>query len=410
VTQPEEAHLPAGAPAPSDDGEFDAGGVATITIGHGVHDTATAFLAPMLPELVDRLAMSNAAAGGLSAFLQLPGLLQWVIGHAADRTTLRWIVVLAPAVTTVFMASLGWAPTYAVLAVMLLLTGISVAAFHAVAPVAVGRLSGPSLGRGMGVFMLGGEAGRTVGPLVVAGALTFLTLKELAFLGIAGVLTSIVLYVRLRSVSLAVPSGARPVPWRTGMRRMRRLMSVLAGLMMARSLMMMAVTIFLPLYLTDEGTSLWLAGAALAIVEGAGVVGALGGGWLSDRLGRRTVVVVSHLTAPALLFWFLVADGWLRILILPLIGLTLLSVTPVLMAIVQEEHPDSRALANGTYLSIAFAIRSIAAIVFGAFGDSFGFTTAMVVGAAAMLAGIPLIRLLPGRRRRSPLAETAQHG
>ena len=53
------------------------------------------------------------------------------------------------------------------------------------------------------------------------------------------------------------------------------------------------------------------------------------------------------------------------------------------MALVQEQFPDSRALANGVYLSINFAIRSIAAVVYGAAGDAFGLSTAMLIGDAA---------------------------
>ena len=42
------------------------------------------------------------------------------------------------------------------------LAGLSVAAFHATAPVAVAYLSGNRLGRGMGFFMVGGELGRRI--------------------------------------------------------------------------------------------------------------------------------------------------------------------------------------------------------------------------------------------------------
>jgi len=40
------------------------------------------------------------------------------------------------------------------------------------------------------------------------------------------------------------------------------------------------------------------------------------------------------------------------------------------------------------------AIRSLAAVVYGAFADRFGLETAMVVGAIAMFGGLPLIWLL----------------
>ncbi|MDX2344886.1 MAG: MFS transporter, partial [Acidimicrobiia bacterium] len=131
---------------PVGDGDFQTAKLVTIAGGHAVHDTYTAFLAPLLPHFVEKFSLTNTAAGMLSVFMQMPGLLQGVIGHLADRTTLRWMVVLGPAVTAILMSSLGWAPGYLAMALLLLLTGFSVAAFHATAPVAVGYLAGRRLG------------------------------------------------------------------------------------------------------------------------------------------------------------------------------------------------------------------------------------------------------------------------
>ena len=385
-------------PATTDDDEFQTGRVVTIAAGHALHDTFTAFLPPLLPRFIEKLSISNTAAGALSAFLQIPLLLQPFIGHLADRTTLRWIVVLAPGVTATAMSILGWAPGYTLLALLLLVAGLSVAAFHATAPVAVGYLSGTKLGRGMGLWMVGGELGRTLGPIVVVSALAVMSLQSMAFLAIAGVATSAILHFRLRDVPLRTKSDGEQIHWKTAVLAMRGVMGLLAALVAVRSMMMMAVTIFLPVFLTDEGTNLWLAGAALSIVEGAGVAGAFAGGWMSDRLGRRTILLFGHLAAPAALLLFLVAEGWVRIALLPIIGFTLLAIPPVLMALVQEQFPDSRALANGVFLSVNFAIRSVAAVVYGAVGDAFGLSTAMVVAAIAVFGGVPLIWLLPRDR------------
>ena len=82
------------------------------------------------------------------------------------------------------------------------------------------------------------------------------------------------------------------------------MMLLLAGLVAARSMMMMSITIFLPLFLTEEGSSIWLAGAALSIVEAAGIAGAFAGGWISDHVGRKAVLVdlnlLVELVQPAL--------------------------------------------------------------------------------------------------------------
>ncbi len=373
---------------------FEAGRLVTIAGGHAVHDTFTAFLAPLLPRFVEKLSLSNTAAGLLSVFLQIPSLLQPVIGHLADRRALRWIVVLGPGATATAMSFLGWAPGYFALALLLLLAGLSVAAFHATAPVAVAYLSGNRLGRGMGFFMVGGELGRTLGPIVVVSALALVSLRSIAFLALAGIATSVVLHFLLRDAVLRTKDDGEQVPWRTAVSRMRGLMTILGGITAVRSMMMMSVTIFLPLFLTEQGSSVWLAGAALSIVEAAGIAGAFAGGWVSDHVGRKAVLVFGHITAPLALLAFLATDGAARIALLPLIGVTLLAVPPVLMALVQEQVPESRALANGVYLSMNFAIRSTAAIGFGAIGDIFGLRTAMLIGAFAMFAGLPLIWVL----------------
>ncbi len=376
------------------DAEFQTGDVATIAGGHAVHDAFTAFLPPLLPQFVQTFTLSNTAAGALAAFLQLPSLLQPFIGHLADKTTLRWIVILGPAVTGTAMSFLGWAPNYVALAMLLIVAGVSLASFHATAPVAIGYLSGKRLGKGMGFFMVGGEAGRTIGPLVVVSALAVMSMKSMASLSLVAIATSLFLFLRLRDVPLRSRGDGEQVPWRTAVRAMRGLMVLLAALIVLRSMMVMATTVFLPLYLTENATSLWVAGVALSIVEAAGIAGAFAGGWISDHVGRRGVLIFGQIAAPLALLAFLASDGWLRVAVLPLIGFSLLVVPPVLLAVVQERSPQSRALANGVYLSMNFAIRSIAAIAFGLVGDTFGLTTSMYIAAAAMFVGLPLIWMI----------------
>jgi FSR family fosmidomycin resistance protein-like MFS transporter len=246
----------------------------------------------------------------------------------------------------------------------------------------------------MGFWMVGGETGRTLGPLVVVSALAVMSIKSMAFLSLAAIATSMFLYFRLRDVPLRTRGDGEQIPWRTAVRAMRGTMLLLGALVSLRSLMVMATTIFLPLYLTEQGASLWVAGAALSIVEAAGIAGAFAGGWISDHVGRRAVMIFGQVVAPISLIAFLAVDGWAQAAILPIIGFSLLAVPPVLMAVVQERFPQTRALANGVYLSMNFVIRSIAAIVYGVFGDAFGLTTSMYVAAAAMFIGLPLVWMI----------------
>jgi FSR family fosmidomycin resistance protein-like MFS transporter len=379
---------------------FHTGRVVTLSAGHAVHDTYTAFLPPLLPAFIEALSLTKTEAGLLTVFSQGPSLLQPFIGHLADRVSLRVLVVLTPGITATAMSMLGVAPQYAMLALLLLVSGLSSATLHAVAPVMVGRLSGKSLGRGMGFWMVGGELGRTLGPLVIAAYFRYSpdTLAYTPWLMIAGWLTSLVLYLRLKDIDSRAPNAADGRPWRQALRVMAPLLLPLSGIVVVRAFMNTALTVYLPTFLVDEGSELWLAGISLSVLEAAGIVGALLGGSLSDRFGRRKIIFVSLTTTPLLMLLFLVTSGWLRFPLLLAMGLMALSVTPVVMALVQESLPENRSLANGVYMSLNFVIRSGVVVIVGAMGDLWGMRLAFLVCALITLGGLPFILWLPKRQ------------
>lgn len=385
--------------SPSD--EFQTGKVVWVAAAHAVHDTYSGFLPPLLPTFILELGISRAGAGLLTIFLRAPSLLQPLIGHLAERTGLRYLVILAPAVTTLMMSLIGIAPTYAALALFLSVAGISSAAMHAVGPVMVGDLSGRrDLGRGMSFWMVGGELGRVLGPLVIGATFGVLGLQGMPWLMLGGLLTSLALYFLLRDFSNGVPRAIEGRPWREALRGMGPFMLILAGVVTARAFVVEALSTYLPLFLTEEGASLWLASSSLAVFEAAGVVGAFFGGSLSDRLGRRRVLAGAMLAATPLMLAFMRASGWLQFPLLLLLGFTTLSLTPVIMALVQESFPENRALANGFYMALSFVLRSLVTLLLGRLGDTVGMRSAYTVSALAPLLGLPLILLLTATQRR----------
>ena len=71
------------------------------------------------------------------------------------------------------MSLVGWAPSYAVLALLLTAAGVSSAAFHAVGSAAAGRLVGAAPGQGPEPLDGGRRArARPSGPVLAAAALT----------------------------------------------------------------------------------------------------------------------------------------------------------------------------------------------------------------------------------------------
>ena len=143
--------------------DFQTTNVGLISLGHAAHDTYTAFIAPLLPVLIEKPFSYQNTGRDADHFTQLPSLFQPIIGHIADRANLRYFVILTPAITGILLSLIGVIPSYAFIAFLLLLAGFSSAALHSVGPVMVGHLSGSRLGQGMSFWMVGGEIGARSG-------------------------------------------------------------------------------------------------------------------------------------------------------------------------------------------------------------------------------------------------------
>ena len=367
--------------------EFQTGEVSTISFAHFINDVYTAQIAPLLPVLIDKLSISLTAAGGLSSLVQLPALINPFIGHMADKVSLRWFVILAPAITGTLISFIGTASTPLELALILFVAGISGASFHAPAPAMIARISGKQVGKGMSFFMASGELARTVGPLLAVWAVSYWTLEGMWRLAILGWASSILLYWRLRKVP-ARPDNRADV--RTLIPSLRTVFLPLGLIIFFRNFLNVSLTTYLPTYMSVQGASLLIAGAALSVLEVAGVAGALLSGTFSDKIGRKPILIVATIGAAAMMLFFLNAEGWILVPILLVMGFAALSTTPVLLAIVQENAPNNRALANGLFISIAFLIRPISLLVIGYLGDMLGLQNAFLISA-----GISLLALVP---------------
>jgi FSR family fosmidomycin resistance protein-like MFS transporter len=375
--------------------EFQTGEVSTISFAHFINDVYTSQVAPLLPVLIDKLSISLTTAGGLSALVQLPALINPFIGYMADKVSLRWFVILAPAVTGTFISFIGQASTTLELALILFVAGISGAAFHAPAPAMIARVSGKQVGKGMSFFMASGELSRTVGPLLAVWAVSFWTLEGMWRLAILGWAASVLLYWRLRNVP-ARPENKADV--RSLIPSLRTIFLPLGFFLFFRNFLNVSLTTYLPTYMGTQGASLFIGGAALSVLEVAGVAGALLSGTLSDKMGRRPILSIATISAAAMMFVFLYVDGWLLVPVLLLMGFASLSTTPVLLAIVQENAPNNRALANGLFISMAFLIRPISLLVIGYVGDRLGLDKAFLISAVISLVALAPALLITKRR------------
>jgi len=324
--------------------------------------------------------------------MQLPAILTPFIGHLADKYNLRYLVIIAPALTATAMSAMGLAPDYGSLALLLILAGISSAIFHAPAPAMVGQISGKRMGKGMSWFMGGGELARTVGPIVAVWAMSSWALEGVFRIVVIGWATSAILFWRLHAIPVSV---RRNGSMQSILPKLRMLFLPLFIISFFRMFMVVCMTTYLPTYMNLNGATLFLAGASLSILELAGFAGALSGGTLSDRLGRKPLLIGISILAPLLMIAFMNVSGWLLVPVLLSYGFVSISAGPVFLALIQDNFPENRAVSNGLYISMNFLLRSLVMILVGMAGDAVGLQNAFWGSAVLSLFGLFGIFMLP---------------
>jgi FSR family fosmidomycin resistance protein-like MFS transporter len=376
--------------------EFHLSEVVTVASAHGAHDTYFSFLPTILPLLIQNLSLNTTLAGMLTVFNQIPNLLQPFIGHIADRRNLKWLVILAPTFSGILVTLVGVAPSFGVAGLLMFLAGFSSAGFHAIAPAMVGSRSGKMVGRGMGFFMVGGELGFGIGPLLVVAVIGALTLRGLPWLMTLGMLFSLILYFRLRNVSTVRHAQAEAgLPIRQALAEMKSVMLPILAITFITAFLIANIVNYLPTFMSREGMSFLIAGASLSVVELGGTAGALLMGLFSDRVGQRNVIFWGILISTLLSLGFLFLHGWLQIVTLIGIGLTVFVANPAFLSIVQTRSARNRSLANGLYMSSSFILRSIVVVMVGWLADQFGMRAVFAGSAAVSLLALPLVFLLP---------------
>ncbi|NOX87031.1 MAG: MFS transporter, partial [Chlorobi bacterium] len=256
--------------------KFKTSDVVLISSSHLLHDIYSSFLAPLRPLLIEKFGISLALASVWDLVQRVPWFFNPFIGMIAEKTAARYFVIITPAVTAVSMSLLGVADSFTMVAVLLFVMGVSSALFHVPSPVMVKKLAGSYTGQGMSFFMFGGEMARTLGPLVITGAVSIWGLEGTWKLIPFGLLASFILYFKLRNIQISsdLKAGEKPTGFGRIIKKYFPFFMILVGFTLFRSIMKSGLAAFLPTYFFNEkGETLWFANSALAVFQLAGAVG-----------------------------------------------------------------------------------------------------------------------------------------
>lgn len=371
-----------------------------ISLAHLLNDMLTSVVPALLPLVQKLLGLTYAQVGVVVMVANVTSsLLQPVVGAWTDRRPLPQLMPVAFLVTGCGLVALAGTASFAQLLVAVSLIGIGSAVFHPESSRVAHLAAGTRKGLAQAIFQVGGNAGQAVGPLLVP--FVFLPfglqggwgLAAAAAVG-AAVLVPVARWMRRRSQqrALRVAPAVQPAAYGT--------LVLLVAVVTMRSWIHSGVSSFVPLYQVDvRGVSIMEAEVNLFLFLFAGALGTFLGGPLSDRIGRKNVVVASMIGAVPFLLLLPYASGVWSALVLFLLGLISLSSFAVTVVYAQQLVPGRVGMVSGLMIGLAIGAGGIGATVLGMVADRWGLDALLQGMVLLPLIGLFLALPLPDDRR-----------
>lgn len=382
-----------------------------VTGGHTAIHWFQQMFSVVLPSISQGLGLSEVQVGYLQSARQLTsGTLNLPAGIVADSFVHRQGVMLGGALVLMGAGyfALGAAEGLSSALVGAALVGLGTAVWH---PPAMGALSARFPERRATVLAIhgvGATIGDTLTPIAVGALLvTFAWPDVLRAQLLPGVLAGLLVWRGLASHFRDVtarPSSADLV------RDFRAILvhPVFLAISLAQGLMMMArqvILTFLPLYIQIRlGRGAFELGLYIAMLHAVGTVSQPVLGLLSDRIGRKAVLVPSFAILAVLYLLLAVAPpGWPLAALVLAIGVFFYTLTNVTgAAVFDAAGKNIQASAMGLASLVTQVIVLPAPVLAGWMVQRWGYGSAFVLAAAFMLLGLAVmlpLRLYQGTAR-----------
>ncbi len=383
-----------------------------ITLGHALTHWYPATFYLLLPIIGLELGLSYSQIGLVMTCQYLAGALANVPGGVLVDTWGRKGLLMGISLFWVGFPYLliGFTHSYLMLLACVALVGVGNSLWHPTAIPTLAQRFPERKGFVLSLHGMGGNAGDAVAPLVVGALLAVLTWREVVMLNVLpGLVMSLLLLVLLGTLRLGgkqhaakpgEPEGQSLKSYAQGLRALfrNRSLVLLSSSGAFRSMTQMALLTFLPLYLAREmGWSIALVGVGMFTLQAAGLLASPIAGHLSDKLGRRSVIMTSMaMTAVVLLLMTVAGRSQAFVFFIAVLGFFLYAVRPVIHAWTLESTPRNM---GGSSIGILFGAQSLGASVApllgGVIADRWGLSATFYMLAATIVCANLFILAMP---------------
>ncbi len=388
--------------------------VGLISVGHGLTHWYPATFYLLLPLIGKELGLTYTQIGFILTVQHVVGAIANLPGGAVVDAYGKkgYLLVLSLIWIGVPYAVMSLAHSYWVLLICMALVGIGNNIWHPAAIPMLAYRYPQRKGFVLSVHGMAGNLGEALAPLVIGALLTWFTWRTVVVANVVpGVAMAALILILLGAFSASKGGDANDINARTAQPwSARKYIADVASLLrnkglmlvslsaMVRSLTQAGLLTFLPLYLAYElGYNPFLVGVCMAVLQIAGFAASPVAGHLSDKWGRRRVIMSSMaLTGVTILGMVLAGNSVWFVVFVGLVGSFLYAMRSVLQAWAIECTPRHLA---GTGVAVQFSITaigsSISPALFGMIADARGLQAAFYGLAVTIVLGNVLVLFVP---------------
>ncbi|HYC44716.1 MAG TPA: MFS transporter [Burkholderiales bacterium] len=390
-----------------------------ISAGHGLTHWYTATFYLLLPLIGKELGLSYTEIGLImtiqhlaGAISNLPGgVLVDIIGQKGYlmAASLFWV-----GVPYAFMAV---SHDFWMLLVCVTLVGIGNNIWHPAAIPTLAYRYPQRKGLVLSFHGMGGNIGEAVAPVVVGALLAWVTWREAVIINVVpGITMAVLILLMLGAFETARGGGPANLNERGQKRSLKSYMTDYATLFRNKALLIVSFSssfrtmtqagllTFLPVYLAYElQYSPLMVGVSLTVIQLAGFIAGPIGGHLSDKMGRRRVVMSSMLLCGVMVIGMVLAGrSPLFVMFIALVGFFLYAMRAVLQAWAIETTPKELA---GSAVGIQFGVTSLGAavspVLFGLVSDAYGLYAGFYFLAGLIMFANVLVFFMPADTQKN---------
>jgi FSR family fosmidomycin resistance protein-like MFS transporter len=383
-----------------------------LSVAHLLNDMMQSLVPAIYPIIKEPFGLDFGQIGLITFTFQVSAcLFQPIVGHLNDVKPRPYSMAAGMAFTLLGLVMLGLAQNFAMLLLGAGLVGTGSSIFHPEATRVARLSSGGQLGLAQSLFQFGGRLGGSLGPLLAAFIVVPRGQGSLVWFSVTA-LSAMLILIWVGSWSIAQRAAAagqtsHAVSARSDLSSRTIWISValLIVLMVSKDAYNASISSFYTFYLIDRfkipvETSQLL----LFLFLVATTLGALIGGPIGDRIGRRRIILVSILGALPFSLIVPYANLFWTVVLTILVGAIMASAFAAILIYAMELLPGRVGLIAGIFYGLTFGLGGISAAVLGELADRTSIATVFQIASFLPLLGV-VAWLLPdigGRMRAAP--------